>query len=372
MRDCVTGAARFPLRLALKSPSSTDISEKFSEFRSWLSALSSESNVRVEWQEVRHRVQGTQRIPSSVWVDSLDVLLRWIRKKDEWLAFSEVVAMTASRQPALLSWLERHPMQGLKFSQSWRELLDVISWLQENPRPGIYLRQVDLPGINSKFIERHRKILSDLFDLALTSDVIDNNHSGVDGFCARYGFLDKPNRIRFRILDSAICPLPGMEFPDLTLDSSSFSKLALNLDRVFITENEVNFLAFPSAPKSIVIFGSGYGWEALSKSEWLSTVPIHYWGDLDTHGFAILSSLRTHFNHVQSFLMDLETLEQHRAFWGTEESPSALNLPHLNHDEQRALEFLRNNTIQSNLRLEQEYVGYQWMLDRIQTICSAG
>ena len=35
-------------------------------------------------------------------------------------------------------------------------LLDVVTWLRAHPRPGIYLRQVDLPGIHSKFIERHK------------------------------------------------------------------------------------------------------------------------------------------------------------------------------------------------------------------------
>ena len=32
--------------------------------------------------------------------------------------------------------------------------------------------------------------------------------------------------------------------------------------RVFITENEINFLAFPRMKEAIVIFGAGYGWDA--------------------------------------------------------------------------------------------------------------
>ena len=38
-----------------------------------------------------------------------------------------------------------------------------------NPRPNIYLRQVDLPGLHTKFIEAHRGVLAELLDLALPS-----------------------------------------------------------------------------------------------------------------------------------------------------------------------------------------------------------
>ena len=31
-------------------------------------------------------------------------------------------------------------------------------------------------------------------------------------------------------------------------------------------------------------------------------------GDIDTHGFAILDTLRARFDHVESFLMDRDTL----------------------------------------------------------------
>jgi hypothetical protein len=41
-------------------------------------------------------------------------------------------------------------------------------------------------------------------------------------------------------------------------------------------------------------------------------VDVHYWGDLDTHGFAILHSLRAWLPQTQSFLMDRQTLAEHR------------------------------------------------------------
>jgi hypothetical protein len=36
-----------------------------------------------------------------------------------------------------------------------------------------------------------------------------------------------------------------------------------------------------------------------------------YWGDIDVEGFVILSRLRNLFPHVESFLMDMDTIRQH-------------------------------------------------------------
>ncbi len=41
----------------------------------------------------------------------------------------------------------------------------------------------------------------------------------------------------------------------------------------------------------MVLFGSGYGFEFLSNVLWLAKLNIYYWGDIDTHGFAILNQL---------------------------------------------------------------------------------
>jgi hypothetical protein len=63
---------------------------------------------------------------------------------------------------------------------------------------------VDLPGIHTKFIEANRTLLAGLWDLVLETDVVDVRYSGVFGFCARYGFRDKPERIPFHLLERAI------------------------------------------------------------------------------------------------------------------------------------------------------------------------
>ncbi len=360
--------SRFPLRLTLKTPSPDDITCRFDAVRAWVAAIAATPHVRLEWQETRHRVQGSQRLPASAWVDRLDDALSWIGKRAEHARFGALHAETATRQPLLLPWLHKRPLRALELAAEWSRLLDVVAWLQAHPRPGVYLRQVDLPGIHTKFIESQRGVLAELLDLALPAAAIDPTRTGTQQFAARYGFLDKPSLLRFRALDPALGVLPGAPCPDLALDADSFARLQLDVARVFITENETNFLAFPRVDKAIVIFGAGYGWEALARAEWLQHCPIHYWGDIDTHGFAILAQLRARFAHVESLLMDRATLDAHARFWGHEDSPRAADTSLLTPAERGLYEDLREHRIQPALRLEQEHIGYSWLENRLRTI----
>ncbi len=355
------GESPFPMRLRLRGPVSTDLVDRFDEVRVWVTELQALRYIRVETRQLRHRVRGNTTLPDEAWVDTLDDALALIGRKDDAAAFEAQVQQTRDRQPSLLGWLHKWPLRALALGTDWPRLLDVIAWMQAHPRPGIYLRQVDIPGVHTKFIERHRGVLSELFDGALPESAIDSAASGIGGFHHRYGFAAKPERVRFRILDPMLSLLPGVTGGDVTLDVDSFRALRCRATRVFITENETNFLAFPSVTDSLVLFGAGYGFDALDGSDWLRRCQLYYWGDIDTHGFAILDQLRSRFPHVHAFLMDRTTLMAFEPLWGFEDKPLVRDLPRL-HDEERALyDELRDQRIRANLRLEQEFVGFHWV-----------
>jgi hypothetical protein len=366
LRAAVTDAASKPLRLNLKTPSAADLSDRFDAVRDWVRGIADTPQVRIEWRQWNHRVQGTQRLPAAVWLDSLQDALAFIGKLRQAQRFEALWQQTAATQPALLAWLSRRPIQALELADRWERLLAVVAWLQEHPRPGIYLRQVDAPGVDSKFIEAHRGVLAELLDLALPPQVVEQEASGVAQFTRRFGFLDKPVRIRFRLLDPALPSLPGCGgLPDITLDATSFAALSLPVERVFITENETNFLAFPQAAGAVVVFGAGYGWEALARADWMHGCQLHYWGDIDTHGFAILEQLRGYFPHAVSLLMDRQTLLAHRAHWGEEDDPARHQLFRLTREEAAVYDELRFDRLQPRLRLEQERIGFGWLNERL-------
>lgn len=366
LRATVTDAIAWPLRLALRAPSAFDLTERFEAVRGWAAAIADTPHMRIEWREWRHRVQGQQRLPAAVWLDGVDDALAAIGRRRDAREFQALWSATSAQLPEVLPWLDRRPLQALELAGRWARLLAVVHWVRAHPRPGVYLRQVDVPGVDSKFIETHRGVLAELLDLALPAQAIDACFTGVGQFAGRYGFRDKPIRIRFRLLDASMAVLPGCRGPaDVTVDADSFATLTLPLQRVFITENETNFLAFPPVDKAIVIFGAGYGWTTLARAAWLTRCALHYWGDIDTHGFAILDKLRAHFPHAASFLMDRATLLAHEAHWGEEPEPVRQDLQRLDADEQRLFDDLRGERIRTRLRLEQERIGYGWLLDRL-------
>lgn len=366
LREALAPNGRFPLRLALRVPSSDDITGRFDAVRQWAATLAACASVRLEWRVVRHRVQGEQRLPAAVWVDALDEALSWLGKERERERFVALTERTRQELPALLPWLDKRPLQALALAAEWPRLLAVVAWVRAHPRPGVYPRQVDAPGVHSKFIEAHRGVLAELLDLVLPAEAIDPAATGAARFCARYGFLDKPVRIRLRGLDPGLPLVPGAPCPDLTLDADSFARLAVPARRVLITENETNFLALPPLPETLAIFGAGYGWEALARARWLERCAVHYWGDIDTHGFGILDQLRCHVPHAASLLMDRATLDAHQASWGREDQPRRDDLQRLTPDEFRLYDELRADRIRPALRLEQEHLHYAWVRARLE------
>jgi hypothetical protein len=121
----------------------------------------------------------------------------------------------------------------------WDRILAVLLWFRQRPRSGLYLRQLDIAGVDTKFIETRKPLLSELLDVVLKPETDNRN------FEARYGLLSKPSQIRFRILDERLA-IQGLT--DLAVPAREFAGLDLPVERVFITENEINGLAFPAVP----------------------------------------------------------------------------------------------------------------------------
>lgn len=359
----LTGELPYPWRLPLKGPDAAELAARFDAVRQWIRALSdgaktaSGSGYRLEFQEIKHRQLGRNQVPVAAWLDTEADALALIGKRREAARCHELAGMIVQAFPALSAWVVRRPLRVLQHGADWPRLLGVLNWIAAHPRSYRYLRQIDVPDVHSKFIERQRALLDELLERILPVDAIDTTApGGVAGFEQRYGLRGKPALIRFRMLDGT---LQGLT--DLTIPAEEFARLSPPAGQVFITENEINFLAFPRHPDSMVIFGAGYGFETLVEAHWLRDRTIFYWGDLDTHGFAILDQLRAHFPHARSLLMDRATLMAHRPLWGREDNPTRRELQRLHADEACLYDALREDQIAPALRLEQERIAYSWV-----------
>ena len=355
------GAGLFPFVVRMARPQVRDLSDRFTEARAWIRTLEEGSkNVvgagyAIVYAEVNHRQLGTNRVPQSLVVPSEQDALALIGKRRQADTFDRLMQTTKLAHPELLPWIAKRPLDLLAHAEDWQRILSVVSWFCDHPRPGLYARQIDVLDVHTKFIETHRRLFAELLDLALPAAAIDPQALGAQAFDRRYGLLAKPSLVRFRVLDERL-RIQGLD--DVSTPVAQFAQLELPVRRVFITENEINGLAFPMAEASLIIFGLGYGIDRLALVPWLQDKAVYYWGDLDTHGFAILDSLRAIFPSVRSFLMDRETLLLYQALWVEEPEPCHNPLQRLTQAEQEVYEELRCDRLGVRVRLEQERIAF--------------
>lgn len=368
----VVGAGPFdPFRIPLKRPNAGELACEFEAARDWVAHLvrhgagENKPGFSIEWQTINHRVLGKNKIPKAVVFYTLEDVISYIGKKDQADRFETLFHEIVTKFPELKAPLLKKPMLVLVHESVWGKLLAVVSWMKAHPRPQIYLRQLEISGIDTKFIETHKDILTRLLTAVIEPEAVNQGVKGKHAFEHRFGFRCKPARIRLRILDPA---LSVMGLTDLEVPEDQFRELNLKPDTVFVVENEITGLAFPPFPDGVVIIGLGYWLSVLSHVPWINKRCVWYWGDLDTHGFAMLNRIRHYLPQTRSFLMDEDTLLAHKTFWGNEPSPTRRDLPLLTVDEAKVYSALCWNKYAQNLRLEQERISYTLVLECIRAI----
>ena len=352
------GAPLFPLELRLRGPDTRALSERFDPVRQWIRELETERRYEIHWAEINHRQLGRNRVPSRIVVASERDALELIGKAEDAARFRSLANRTLEAFPELAEWLMRKPLTALASAAEWDRVLAVLLWFRAHPRSGLYLRQLDIPGVDTKFIEGRKALLTELLDVVLPREFVDAGAVGPRNFEPRYGLAAKMPQVRFRILDQRLA-IAGLT--DIAVIPREFAALQLPVARVFITENETNGLAFPALPDSLVIFGLGYGLERLAEARWLGERALYYWGDIDTYGFHILDRLRAIFPNARSLLMDRETLMRHAALWVRESEYYGGELTRLTPGEQSVYDELRYNRLGDQIRLEQERIPFGWV-----------
>ena len=338
-----------PLVIPIRGPSARQMGDHLAEVRQWAAewAGAAPGALRVEYKQVGGRHFGANRIPGRAWLDSYD---------DAWALLrvgSDVRRLTGqievARGTSLVPWLTCHPMRALRLADDWDRLLATVRWVEQHQAPGMYLRQIDVPGVDTKFIERHKGVLAELLDAQLDPSRV---AAGVSDFAGRYGFLRRPGYVRFRVAGGF------RGFSELSVRADEFTAPPDGITRAYVLENEITYLAFPVRPAAMVILGGGYAVPVLKLLGWLAELDVAYWGDIDTHGFAILNRLRHHLPHARSMLMDRVTLLGHRDHWVTEPSPTTANLNRLDPAESALYTDLISGSYGPCVRLEQERISF--------------
>jgi hypothetical protein len=357
-----------PLRVSLVGPSATEMAEQYSDCRFWITEFTdnwSEFSFEIEWKEKVNRQIGKNSIPSALLFHDIEIIVRFISKKNELLFFEESTALLLDRLPDLKKWILKKPLHLTDPHIDWKQCACLLEWLLNNPQPSIYTRQIPVPDIDSKFIEKHRGLLLDMYlSLIEPGDNYDSDEK--KSFEDSLGFKKKPILVRLKFLDSDLS-INGLS--EVTVRHDELNGLELNPDNVFVIENDINALTFPMMRNSLVIFGRGYGFSYLKQIKWLDKANIWYWGDIDTHGFSILDQFKNIFPNSRSLMMDYQTLKRFRNKWVRESKPNkGASLTRLSKDEKKIYESLSSDLYGVNLRLEQEFVDYIYVIEYLRSL----
>lgn len=336
----------------LRGPRVSEIGADLGAVQSWATELESGSKdgrfYRLEYTSVGGRVIGRNQVPHRAVVSTYEQAWNLLGVTSEVRNFNEALHLSAG-EPTVRAWMAAHPLKAVSLHAEWPQLLSAYRWLDDHRGSGRYLREIAAPGVDTKFVERHRGVLASLLGVSTSSNA----------FLLDLGLTARPELVRLRAHPGAFGLLS-----DLTVRVDELRTAAVSVHSAIIVENEITFLSMPVPQNGLVLWGKGFEVDRSGSLPWLQSADVYYWGDLDSHGFAILNQLRAWLPQTRSFLMDRSTLLNHRERWGHESTPTRARLDRLSSEEAAMYDDLVSDRLGDRIRLEQERIDWAWAAPR--------
>lgn len=362
-RNWLLDKGAWPLSIPLGIPSERQALDHMTEVRAWQERWQHWRGAgELQWAEKRWHSIGLQSLPERFTVNSPEALTSIIGQHERWQRATQKYQELTDRWPQLVATLPTD----FEILADWpdtqlQHLVQVVDWLATHQASGLYIRQVPIPGIDSKWLESRQKLLT-----RWLSCILEREATGAN-FYQLTGIQKPPLTLRFKLLDQALrAEIGGLA--DLQLPVHELTELQLPVQAVFIVENLQTGLAFSDLPGSMVFMKQGYAVDLFGQLPWLQNVKCYYWGDIDTDGFAILDRLRHYLPHAQSLLMDCDTLLSHRNYWSSEPKTSNVTLQALTPEEESLFNELKQGKYGSGVRLEQERIAWNYAWKHIQHV----
>lgn len=394
------GHGSWPLLVSLERPTQREVLKDFLSVQRWSAAwntwrsahvtagddAASAPQIRmstVAWQGV-----GEQTLPEALSFHSAECVAKFCNDERAWRLVEMRRHAMLELWPALWAtgFGPHYDALATYDEADFARLLALLNWFVENPRSGLYLRQLPVPGVDTKWVDLKRRglvadfvrriasppltVLPDLapdeveqsgYDVVLTAE-LDEVRLDFYDIC---GLRRPPIKVHLVVL----CPylratVGGLR--DVVAPIDELAKLSFNPVCILISENKDTGLSLPDIPGTVAFIKLGNAVSLLGQLPWVRELPVLYWGDVDTYGFSILVQARKTLGNVRSLMMDLETLEVHRDRV-VEERQQATNVDHalLTTQELATYEGLLKGTWWTQMRLEQERIDWSYAVTKI-------
>lgn len=311
----------------------------------------------VLWESKDIRYVGKMLIPKRFQADGIQQLFEYAGFDVQWKTFKGCLAYARYSLPEIESWIaQEHRI----FSDSWKSrklslFISLAKWMksQTGQEPLRYVRELGIPGIDTKFIETHQREVRSLYNY-LTQRKIRTHEELLDTLHIR----TYPEDTEFVLL-RLIPPVSAANLSLMQVYYEDLKKAKISPRHVFIIENKTTCYHFPAIPDSVILFGNGK-----ASKKFLAEVPFigsaknrYYWSDIDTDGFHMLSNMRELYPDIQSLFMDKETIQEATTYAVPDTGSEFEQLPHLTPEESFCFQYIA----QKRLRIEQERIPWEYI-----------
>ncbi len=365
----LAGEGTWPLHIPLGIPTEKDATEDTSAVRTWVSSWAAWENVgQVSHEQRKWARLGAQELPVALSVSSAEDVARLVGQAPRWTRAKERYSQMMEKWPQLRdggALAARFNVLADYSEVDFGRLISLLDWLVQNPASSVYLRQLPVVGLDTKWAEQRIGVIT-----GLLKDIKRENGEG--NFHEICGLLRPSHRIRIKLL----CPdlrrfVGGLR--DFEAPIEEIAALPIQPKAAVIVENLDTGMALPDIPGAVGIMKLGNAVSGLGSIPWLRAINAVYWGDIDTHGFAILDRARKGLPQLRSVLMDEATTLRYPNLWGTEPAQTSnFALEYLNEHELAVYAALKANTWGQQVRLEQERLPWEICLEVLKAGLSLG
>jgi len=353
----------FPIRIGLKPPSGRSAIADMAHFQAFINEWRAYSAQKtIQWESRRYRALSEQTVPTFFILENIKELIEFVGsealyRSEKWTRnMAPMLSISEALYPVLVKHLKTFELIQL----SDAELLSrLVKQLFSQMGAGLYLRALPLRGVDTKFLENYRTLISDVLDVLHDGEV-----TASGGLSEWLGCLENPSGwLTVRPLcESVKADMGG--FPVMQLHNGVLREHALPANNILVVENIQSGLGLPLLKDTIAVSGGGKNVSWMDAG-WLSARRVAYWGDIDTWGLSILSDVRSRLSSVKALMMDSDTLGYHEDRMVVEPEPLG-NLPEFLTDaEAKIFSDLKTGHYPGS-RLEQERLSPDYIQTRLE------
>jgi hypothetical protein len=357
----------WPLTVNLEPPTDKEVLADMNRALTWLQAWRGyEGAGELQWETRAWSKMGTHSVPvrlsyatAAAVATEIGLTREWSRVRDRYRTLCQLWPVLCGHGVVSRNYRTWGDLDEPDFAK----LLHLLQWVSANPKSDCYLRELPVEGLHTKWLENRKGLVRDLaIAIGLFPADCEDLEMGL-------GLKRKPRRVRLRI----VCPelrslCLGLE--DLELPVEHAERLPIQPSTLLIVENQETGLAVPELPGTVVLMGLGYAVSVVEHLPWLhSAKRVVYWGDIDTHGFAILAAARAIRRDIASVLMDMQAWTVHAQHAAHEKRGAGrFDLALMDESDRVMLEHLQTLVQSPVNRLEQERLSWALCLARIREL----